>query len=410
MSLVGNIDDLGLGEIMQIVSLSRKSGVLSLKSLGREASIIFQNGYVTRASSTVFRQNMGELLIRKGVIDRSTLNLALSAQADEGYRRLLGTIMVERFGVSADAIENVVRDQIEKVVYSLFTWTKGTFEFEMQEVTEGVAVKLDPGQFLLLQGLNPQFLAMEGSRILDEKRHRGELVEEREDPAAPKVYGNPHVESSAIPATPEPPPLTLEEGAPPPEIVEITAWLVMAVGAAALLYGITGLMKYYGTDWQAVLSEPYLVPVSKLSVFFDLGFIPWTVTVAGIHLLWAAYQFWKLRKGGLRRLVEGAWSGITVAVIYEVVQFLQWVKLASSHAALSYYTVGVVGLIFGTALLSAPFAGLLLCLRSEWMLRELRKVYLIPVAATNRRVGQNRNFFRSITQLRHEAFKKAGLR
>ncbi|PLY11667.1 MAG: hypothetical protein C0624_01655 [Desulfuromonas sp.] len=31
MSLVGNLEDLGLGEILQIVSLSRKSGVLTLQ-------------------------------------------------------------------------------------------------------------------------------------------------------------------------------------------------------------------------------------------------------------------------------------------------------------------------------------------------------------------------------------------
>ena len=37
---------------------------------------------------------------------------------------------------------------------------------------------MDPRQFMLEQGLNPQFLAMEGSRILDEKRHRGELVDD----------------------------------------------------------------------------------------------------------------------------------------------------------------------------------------------------------------------------------------
>ncbi|MDD2849312.1 MAG: DUF4388 domain-containing protein, partial [Desulfuromonadaceae bacterium] len=29
MSLVGNLEELGLGEILQIVSLSRKTGVLS---------------------------------------------------------------------------------------------------------------------------------------------------------------------------------------------------------------------------------------------------------------------------------------------------------------------------------------------------------------------------------------------
>ena len=174
MSLVGNLEDLGLGEILQIVSLSRRSGVLSLESRGREARIIFRNGQVIRASSSSFQQNLGEVLIQKGVIDLTTLKRALSIQADEGYVQLLGVIMVERFGISADAIEAVVREQIENVVYSLFAWAEGTFEFELQEVGEGDAARLDPVQFMLNQGLNPQYLAMEGSRIIDEQRHRGE--------------------------------------------------------------------------------------------------------------------------------------------------------------------------------------------------------------------------------------------
>jgi len=184
MSLVGNLEDLGLGEILQIVSLSRRSGVLSLQSRGREARIIFQNGQVTRASSTTFQQNLGEVLIQKGVIDLSILKRALSIQADEGYRQLLGALMIERFGVSADAIEKVVREQIENVVYSLFAWAEGTFEFELQEIAPGDAARLDPVQFMLHQGLNPQYLAMEGSRIIDEKRHRGETDEDDLAPAA----------------------------------------------------------------------------------------------------------------------------------------------------------------------------------------------------------------------------------
>ncbi|HEY5514169.1 MAG TPA: response regulator [Geomonas sp.] len=186
MSLVGNLEDLGLGEILQIVSLSRRSGVLSLESRGREARIIFQSGQVTRASSTTFQQNLGEVLIQKGVIDLTTLKRALSIQADEGYRQLLGGIMIERFGISADAIEAVVREQIENVVYSLFAWAEGTFEFELQEIAEGDAARLDPVQFMLKQGLNPQYLAMEGSRIIDEKRHRGETDDEGEEPAGPE--------------------------------------------------------------------------------------------------------------------------------------------------------------------------------------------------------------------------------
>ena len=177
MSLVGNLEDLGLGEILQIVSLSRRSGVLSLESRGREARVIFQNGQVIRASSTTFQQNLGEVLIQQGIIDLPVLKRALGIQADEGYGQLLGVIMIDRFGISADAIEAVVREQIENVVYSLFAWAEGTFEFELQEVTEVDNTRLDPVQFMLKQGLNPQYLAMEGSRIIDEQRHRGESVD-----------------------------------------------------------------------------------------------------------------------------------------------------------------------------------------------------------------------------------------
>ena len=187
MSLVGNLEDLGLGEILQIVSLSRRSGVLSLESRGREARVIFQNGQVIRASSTTFQQNLGEVLIQQGVIDLAVLKRALSIQADEGYTQLLGVIMIDRFGISADAIEAVVREQIENVVYSLFAWAEGTFEFELQEVTEVDSTRLDPVQFMLKQGLNPQYLAMEGSRIIDEQRHRGESVDgEPQGLAAPE--------------------------------------------------------------------------------------------------------------------------------------------------------------------------------------------------------------------------------
>jgi CheY-like chemotaxis protein len=182
MSLVGNLEDLGLGEILQIVSLSRRSGILSLESRGREARVIFRSGQVIRASSSTYQQNLGEVLIQKGVIDLPTLKRALSIQADEGFQQLLGAILIDRFGIGSDAIETVAREQIESVVYALFAWAEGTFEFELQEV-EGDPAKHEPAQYLLKQGLNPQYLAMEGSRIIDEQRHRDEFGAE-EDGAA----------------------------------------------------------------------------------------------------------------------------------------------------------------------------------------------------------------------------------
>ncbi len=190
MSLVGNLEDLGLGEILQIVSLSRKSGALCLHSRGREGKIIFRHGLVVHATSSSFHENLGELLVQKGVIDRPTLKQALAIQREDHSRERLGAILTKRFSVSSVAIDDMVREQIEKVVYSLFAWAEGTFDFELQDTVDVLdVIHMNPVQFMLEQGLNPQFLAIEGSRLIDEMRHHGELIvdesrDEREEEAS----------------------------------------------------------------------------------------------------------------------------------------------------------------------------------------------------------------------------------
>jgi len=184
MSLVGNLEDLGLGEILQIVSLSRKSGILTLCSRGREGIIVFRHGQVIRATSPAYREGLGEVLVRKGLIDHGLLRRALSIQKGEGFREKLGTILIKYFQLPAATIEEVVREQIENVVYSLFDWTEGAFNFELQDNVEVVDnIEMDPTQFMLDQGLNPQLLAMEGSRLSDEKNNKIEDLQVSKSPS-----------------------------------------------------------------------------------------------------------------------------------------------------------------------------------------------------------------------------------
>ena len=172
MSLVGNLEELGLGEILQIVSLSSKTGILSLHSKGRDASIYFCQGLVVRASSSTFQQSLGEVLIQRGVIDLAILRKSLAFQQEEGFQDRLGTILINNFGISYEVVEEVVRDQIENVVFTLFSWQEGSYEFIASDQIDTIdGTRLDPLQFMLNQGLNPQFLAMEGSRLLDEGIH-----------------------------------------------------------------------------------------------------------------------------------------------------------------------------------------------------------------------------------------------
>ncbi len=178
MNLVGNLEDLGLGEILQIVSLSRKSGILSLNSRQREGEIVFHQGEVVRATSPEYQDTLSDLLVRKGFIDLPTMSRALSIQEMEGFKERIGTILVRRFNLPAETVEEVIREQIEKVVCSFFGWTVGTFDFDLQEHVEMVdSMETDPLQFMLDKGVNSQYLAMEGSRRIDEKRLCGEAAE-----------------------------------------------------------------------------------------------------------------------------------------------------------------------------------------------------------------------------------------
>ncbi|NVN90531.1 MAG: response regulator [Desulfuromonadales bacterium] len=171
MSLVGNLEDLGLGEILQIINLSRKSGTLTLRCKGHEAAIVFRYGQVVRASSSMFPQSLGELLTKHSVIDPTILRKALALQQSEGFLERLGSILVKNFDVNQEVIEEVVRAQVEKIVVSLFDWTSGSFDFLIQDLVETVYdTRMDPLQFMLNQGLNPQYLAMEGAQAMDEKR------------------------------------------------------------------------------------------------------------------------------------------------------------------------------------------------------------------------------------------------
>ena len=178
MSLVGNLEDLGLGEILQIVSLSRKSGVLQLNSCEREGRVIFHDGQVIRASASTFPENIGDLVLRAGLADMATLKKVLVIQQKREDKPRIGDVLVSDFGVDREAIEKAVREQVEKVIYSFFSWDEGSFSFELGDPGEMADTNLNPLQFMLDSGLNPQWLAMEGSRLLDEKRHRGEDFEE----------------------------------------------------------------------------------------------------------------------------------------------------------------------------------------------------------------------------------------
>ncbi len=157
--LQGKLDELGLTEILQIMGISRQTGLLVLKSLGKEAVLYFKDGLLVRASSTGFQQNLGELLIRKGAVSHDIIQQALVIQQQEQFRQRIGTILHQRFELDQHLIEETVKEQIKNILQTLAVWNKGSFECIHQDVELVDGASIDPVQLVTWLEKNPLGLA-----------------------------------------------------------------------------------------------------------------------------------------------------------------------------------------------------------------------------------------------------------
>lgn len=169
MGLVGRVEDLALPDIFQILSLSKKTGKLTLTRREGTGVIVFKKGQIIYAASDSVRDTLGNILVCRKLITESTLMAALEAQHRSPDGKRLGTILVEMGYLTKETLEQIIRQQIEKVIYEFLTWKSGFFKFELMDVPDGDEVEVDAKDFLLRAGLNAEYLVLEGLRKLDEQ-------------------------------------------------------------------------------------------------------------------------------------------------------------------------------------------------------------------------------------------------
>jgi len=169
MSLVGRLEDLALPDIFQIISLSKKTGTLVVRSRRGTGMVVFKSGQVIQAGSDSIRDSLGNILVSQGMVEQEDLAAALSMQKSAPDKPL-GMILVESGATTSKIIEDVVRQQIEEIIYDLLAWEEGFFNFELGEIAPKDKIEIDTHDLLLKSGLSAEYLLMEGTRILDERR------------------------------------------------------------------------------------------------------------------------------------------------------------------------------------------------------------------------------------------------
>src|SRR6476620_2372559 len=160
MALEGTLKDFSLADIFQLIGLQRKTGVLTLRGKDDTVTVTFLDGKVVGADSLNRRleNRLGTVLMRTGTLNQDQLNRALEIQRETLQR--LGFILTHYGIISAQKLKEALQLQILQIVYRLFRWKDGDYQFSQETTIEYDRDNVVP--------ITAESILMEGARMMDE--------------------------------------------------------------------------------------------------------------------------------------------------------------------------------------------------------------------------------------------------
>ncbi len=153
----GDLTRDALGDVIRMLYVNRKSGILHLVQKKTSKRIYFRKGSMIFANSDIDNDRLGEFLIRQQIIDRAAFERASEVMRGTGNR--FGRTLVELGFATTEEMEGKVVEQIQTIIYSLFSWETGEYRFEQHEnpVDEDIVLNLSTADIIL-----------EGTRRMDD--------------------------------------------------------------------------------------------------------------------------------------------------------------------------------------------------------------------------------------------------
>lgn len=167
MAFIGRLD-LTVPDLLQILSLGKKTGKLRLSRLGNSGEILFKDGKIIYAASDSTRNTLGNILISQKHITETALMAALEMQHLSPKSKRLGAILLEKGIITPAVLQGAIRYQIEQVISEFLIWEGGFFRFETTEIAIDDGITVDANEFLAKAGIAPEHFLFEGTIRLDE--------------------------------------------------------------------------------------------------------------------------------------------------------------------------------------------------------------------------------------------------
>jgi len=165
--LKGHVDLVGLGNLLQLLSMNKTEGVLGVTRGNEKQSVHFGPDGIRLLSSTVPRvrrlSKLATKLSRPKLITSQRLKNLLGREKLLGWT--LGHVLFSNEELTKERIQQALRLQVEEEVLDLFVWDKAMFTFEEGQPSR--AQRSNPLASLAIRA-DVTSLLLEAARRLDE--------------------------------------------------------------------------------------------------------------------------------------------------------------------------------------------------------------------------------------------------
>ena len=158
MALKGNLRDFSFSQLLNLISLAKKTGTLEVHGPEKVTSISFDDGKLCYAQNSKSDHGLAAILLRSEKLTDKQYQVIKDRANNIGDKEL-GLMLINSSYVTQDEILSSLKLEFVSTANDLFSWEEGIFQFENN-------LKPSPEKISLLISL--ENIIIEGSRQLQE--------------------------------------------------------------------------------------------------------------------------------------------------------------------------------------------------------------------------------------------------
>ncbi|MEW6716090.1 MAG: DUF4388 domain-containing protein [Chloroflexota bacterium] len=144
MALKGNLRDFTITQLLNLINLAHKTGTLVVDGTNESVRVSFREGKLSYAQNSREETSLASILYQQKKLSSAQYRI-IESKANQMTDKELGLLLINAGYLTQDSILNSLKAYFIEIVYRLFSWVEGFFQFENDILPppEKISVRVD---------------------------------------------------------------------------------------------------------------------------------------------------------------------------------------------------------------------------------------------------------------------------